>query len=508
MKTWSPVASVVAGTWLALAGTCAAQERPNLLVAIADDWSWPHASAYGAPVVKTPAFDRLAREGVLFQNAFVASPSCTPSRAALLTGQWHWRLEESANLWSTLRYDYPTYSELLARAGYHVGLTGKGWGPGRDAPGGRAQNPAGKSYGSLEAFLDARPAGEPFAYWFGSSDPHRDYETGAGVRSGIDAAGLQLFPHLPDVRQVREDVADYVFEVQRFDRDVGRLLQVLEQRGELERTVVVVTSDNGMPFPRCKANLYECGVHVPLVVRWPARGARGARVESFVSLVDLAPTFLDLAGIPAPAATTGRSLVPLLEGSATGDRAGAAAADRARPAVANRAGARDFVIAGKERHVPGQEAPDLGGTPMRMIRTRDYLYIRNFRPDRWPAGTPDADKAVIPGRWLADCDNGPTKSHMADARDRDEASRRLWNLAFGKRPAEELYDLRTDPWQLVNVASRPEYADTVRSLSDRLIAELRASNDPRVVGGADRLEVYPYYGESPMKPGFVTKPQQ
>ena len=262
MKTWSRGAWLAVGWLLCVTGTVAADERPNIVLAIADDWSWPHASAYGAPAVTTPTFDRLARQGVLFDNAFVASPSCTPSRAAILTGQWHWRLEESANLWSTLRFDYPTYTELLERAGYHVGLTGKGWGPGRDAPGGRANNPAGRAYGSFEAFLDARPAGTPFVYWFGSSDPHRDYETGAGVRSGIDAARLQLFPHLPDVRAVREDLADYVFEVHRFDRDVGRLLQVLEQRGELERTIVVMTSDNGMPFPRCKAtsHLYICGV--------------------------------------------------------------------------------------------------------------------------------------------------------------------------------------------------------------------------------------------------------
>jgi N-sulfoglucosamine sulfohydrolase len=279
---------------------------------------------------------------------------------------------------------------------------------------------------------------------------------------------------------VRADVADYYFEVQRFDAQVGRLLRVLDERGELGRTVVVMTGDNGMPFPRCKANLYDCGVRVPLVVRWPARFATGRRVSAFASLADLAPTFLELAGVEAPA---------LLERTSA-------------PAEAAR---RDHVLTGKERHVPGQEAPDVGGTPMRAIRTRDFLYIRNFRPDRWPAGTPDAEKAVVPGRWLADCDNGPTKTYLTENRQRDASLQRLWDLSFARRPAEELYDLRSDPDQLVNVAARPEYAQTRRRLAERLLAELRATADPRVVGGAERLEVYPYYGESPMKPGFEAK---
>jgi arylsulfatase A-like enzyme len=472
------------GLLLAVALTAApAAERPNILLAIADDWGWPYASAFGDPVVRTPTLDRLAREGVLFENAFVASPSCTPSRAALLTGQWHWRLEESANLWSTLRFDYPTYPELLAAAGYHVGLTGKGWGPGRNEPGGRWQNPAGRSFDSLDAFLAARPPGQPFVYWFGSSDPHREYEAGSGTRGGIDPARLRLLPHFPDVPAVREDVADYLFEVQRFDRDVGRLLELLERHGELERTVVVMTGDNGMPFPRCKANLYDCGTRVPLVVRRPGRVGGGSRVKAFVSLADLAPTFLELAGIPVPAVMTGRSLLHLLDA----------------PGAPIAGAGRDHVLTGKERHVPGQEKPDAGGTPMRAIRTRDFLYVRNFRPDRWPAGTPHAEHAVIEGRWLADCDNGPTKSYVTDNRDRDETARRAWELAFAKRPAEELYDLRKDPHQLDNVAGRPEYAETQGRLAEQLESELRASGDPRVVGGAERLEIYPYYGMSPMK---------
>ncbi|HSD66885.1 MAG TPA: sulfatase [Vicinamibacteria bacterium] len=468
------------------------ETRPNILLAIGDDWGWPHAGAYGDPVVRTPTFDRLAREGVLFDHAFVASPSCTPSRAAILTGQWHWRLEESASLWSTLRWDYPVYPELLARAGYHVGLQGKGWGPGRLEPGGRSENPAGREYETFEAFLAARPPGRPFCYWFGSRDPHRDYEEGKGAASGIDLGAIRLFPHFPDAREVRSDVADYYWEVQRFDADVGRMLALLEKRGELERTLVVMTGDNGIPFPRCKANLYDCGVRVPLAVRWPGRLAAGRRLEAFVSLTDLAPTFLELAGVEAPPATTGRSLASLL--------------GKDDPPAAEVAG-RDHVICGKERHVPGQEKPDLGGTPMRSLRTRDFLYIRNFRPDRWPAGTPDAGKAVIEGRWLADCDNGPTKQLIVDHRHDDTSHRRLYDLAFAKRPAEELYDLRNDPGQMTNVAGESGFAGVKDRLAARLLRELEATGDPRVLGGAERLEAYPYYGGSPTMPVAPPSPK-
>jgi arylsulfatase A-like enzyme len=478
-----------AGSATAAETTPARGERPNILVAMADDWGWPHAGAYGDPVVRTPTFDRVAREGVLFEHAYVASPSCTPSRAAILTGQWHWRLEESANLWSTLRKEYPVYPDLLEEAGYFVGLQGKGWGPGRVEVGGRSRNPAGPAFSSFEEFLARRPEGRPFCFWFGSSDPHRDYEAGSGARSGMRLEAIRLFPHFPDSPVVRGDIADYYWEVQRFDRDVGAMLALLEKHGELDRTVVVVTGDNGMPFPRCKANLYDCGTRVPLAIRGP--GFVSGRTEgAFVSLTDLAPTFLRLAGVEPPPVMTARSLLPLLTPG---------------PGALEERAARDHVLTGKERHVPGQEAPDQGGTPMRALRTRDFLYIRNYRPDRWPAGTPNELRATLPGRWLADCDNGPTKLEMVEKQGEDAHQRQLYDLAFAKRPAEELFDLRHDPGQLVNVAARPEYERVRAELAARLEAELRRSGDPRVVGGADRLEAYPYYGSGPTKPGFVEK---
>ena len=147
----------------------------------------------------------------------------------------------------------------------------------------------------------------------------------------------------------------------------------------------------------------------------------------------------------------------------------------------------------------------MGGTPMRSIRTREFLYIRNFRPDRWPAGTPHHEKASIEGAWLGDCDNGPTKLWMEKNREAGDEHQRLYELSFGKRPAEELYDLSRDPGQLTNVAADPRYTPVKNELSAQLESELRATRDPRVLGGGERLEAFPYYGGSPLWPGLPKK---
>ncbi|HET6574681.1 MAG TPA: sulfatase [Fimbriiglobus sp.] len=468
MRTRTLIVALVA---LGCASRLTAADRPNVFFAIADDWGYPFAGAYDDPAAKTPTFDRVAREGVLFTRAFASSPSCTPSRAAILTGQFHWRLEESANLWSTLQAKFKTYPELLHDAGYAVGHSRKAWGPGRLGPGGRTQDPSGPTFKNFGAFLKARPKGTPFCFWFGSSDPHRPYVWQSGRKSGIDPAKVRLPSCLPDRETVRDDVADYLFEVERFDREVGEALALLKETGELDNTIVVVTGDHGMPFPRGKSNLYDLGTRVPLAVRWPAKIKAGRTADDFVSLTDLAPTFLEAAGVKVPDDVTGKSLVEVL----TTGKAG-----------------RDHVIYGKERHVPSQEKGNLGGYPSRAIRTTDFLYIRNFKPDLWPNGIPDAAKAQIANSF-ADCDNGPTKSFLIEHKD-DPEVRRSYDLAFAKRPAEELYDLRKDPDQLTNVADRPEYAKALGELREKLTAELKATKDPRVLGGGDQFDRYPYYG--------------
>ena len=467
-------------------------QRPNILFAIADDWGGPHAGAYGDPVVKTPAFDRLASEGVLFTHAYVTSPSCTPSRNSILTGQYHWRLGPGASLWSTLDPATPVYPLLLQKAGYHVGSWRKSWGPGRLT--GWKTPPAGKVYRrGFGEFLAARPKDTPFCFWLGAYDPHRGYALHSGAKSGMDLAKIKLFGCFPDSMAVRGDVADYYFEVQRFDRDVGNAIKTLEEIGELENTLVVVTGDNGMPFPRCKSNLYDSGVRVPLAIRWGSKIKKAGRtVRDFVSLSDLAPTFLQIAGLEIPKVMTGKSLVNLL----TSEKEGIVEPDR-----------RAFVLHGKERHVPGQEGHK-GGYPSRAIRSHAFLYIRNFQPDRWPAGTPNYEKAAIPGAWLADCDNSPTKTYITENKDKDKHHRRLWELSFGLRPAEELYDCKKDPEQLNNLAADPAYAEIKKKLAAQLMDNLKATGDPRVLGSGDRFDGYPYLGGAPKHPSFGRKPKR
>jgi len=452
--------------------------RPNILFALADDWGYPHAGAYGDPVVKTPTFDRLAREGVLFDSAFVASPSCTPSRSSILTGRHFWTHEEGSVLWGEFSSRHRTYPDALEAVGYHVGCTRKGWGPGQSTRE-DGRNPAGPAFADFATFLAARPERAPFCVWFGSFDPHRPYEKGTGVASGMELADVPVPACLPDNGVTRSDLCDYYFEVERFDSEVGGLIATLEEMGELDNTLVVMTGDNGIPFPRCKANLYDGGVRVPLAVRWGQRVPPGARVDDMVTLCDLAPTFLEAGGLEPPAATTGRSLIPILQAGVSG---------QAGPA-------RNAVYYGIERHAWVREGGL--GYPMRAVRTASYLYIRNYEPGRNPAGDPTA---VSDLGLYGDIDNGPTKTYLLEHRDDPEVAP-LFELACGKRRAEELYDLRADPDQLTNVADRPEHAERLGELRRTLQDEMTSTGDPRASGPTEVFVRYPYHGNVRSNPG-------
>lgn len=471
-----------------------ASERPNILLCVADDWGWPHASAYGDAVVKTPAFDRLAREGVLFEHAFISSPSCTPSRNALLTGQQFYRLGEAANLWSALDVSHPTFVRLLEQAGYKTGHWRKAWGPGDFKAGGYEENPCGPAM-KFDAFMKQRAEGQaeakdaPFCFWFGTSDPHRPFEAGSGKASGIDPSAVQVPDFFPDVETVRGDIADYYFKVQRWDRDVAAAIKLLEEAGELENTIIVMTGDHGMPFPRGKGNLHDSGARVPLAIRWGKGIAKpDRRVSDFVSLTDLAPTFLAAAGVETPEVMTGRSLLPVLKS----DQAGRVEE------------ARSWVAFGRERHTPAQAAPSMAGYPSRAIRTDRHLYIMNLEPSRWPAGVPKG--ATHPLDSYTDCDGGPTKDLIAAHRG-DPKLERFHELCFAPRPAEELYDVQADPHQTNNLAADPAHQETAKRLRDQLTIYLRETNDPRFTGGPVKFDDYPYRG--PIKPeNYPNRPKR
>jgi uncharacterized sulfatase len=505
--------------------------RPNILFAFADDWG-RYASAYRRiegdttpnALIDTPNFDRVAEEGVLFTNAFVPAPSCTPCRSAILAGRYFWQTGRGAILqgavWDT---SIPSYPLILEDEGYHIGYTYKVWSPGtpRDEPYGAERNAYGSAgcafnsfshqvtrmapelgtegakqsllnevRGNFDSFLAARPEGRPFCYWWGPTNTHRTWERGSGKAIwGLEPDDLKgrLPAFLPDVHEVREDVADYLGECMAVDAGLGVLLARLEEIGELDNTLVIVSGDHGIPgLPRGKCNLYDIGCEVALAARWPGRIAPGRVVEDMVNLQDLGPTFLEAAGVTPPDCMSARSLLPVLDSAASG---------QVDPE-------RTFVVIGRERHVAAAREGGLP-YPQRAIRTREFLYIRNYEPDRWPMGDPmglDDPAAPAPDYedlcWntmvaYMDLDASPTKAWMIHHR-AEEAVRELYHVGFGKRPAEELFDLRRDPHHMTNLADDPAHVEVKRHLSAQLRAVLEAEEDPRVTETPCPFEESPF----------------
>ena len=458
-------------------------ERPNVLFCMADDWGWPHAGAYGDEGIKTPNFDRIAREGMLFNHTYVSSPSCTPSRNALITGKYHWQLDSGANLWSELPVEHESFVHLLADAGYVIGQNrAKTWGPGKVASWQKhhGEHPAGPTFKDLGEFFKKTELGDkPFFFWLATSDPHRGYKPDSGIESGIKASGVHLFEHYPDADEVRRDVADYYFEVQRWDSLVGSALELLEAKGLLDSTIVIMTGDHGMPFPRGKGNLYDSGVRVPFAVRWPKGLKGGLSNKDFISFADVAPTLLELCGVPIHKAMTGRSFLSILKSGKSGRL---------------EANERPYAVFGRERHTPAQEKPNMGGYPSRGLRSKDFLYIRNYRAELWPMGT-GSENTNKPGQWYADCDASPSKDYIIANKDKDVVHRRAFELCFAKRPEHELYNLKKDPGQIKNLAVDPEYAAVLESMSKQLKTRLGQLKDPRAIDPLySGFDVHPYFG--------------
>jgi N-sulfoglucosamine sulfohydrolase len=460
-----------------------AAERPNFLFIIFDDMSWNTAGAYGCEWVKTPHLDRVAREGVKFEHAFTSNPKCAPCRASILTGRNSWQLEELSCHNTIFPKKWAVLPDLLEQVGYQVGLTGKGWGPGDHTGQGWTRNPAGPSFDehkteppasaigkndyarNFEAFLDQRAdKSKPFSFWMGFQEPHRAYELHSGVRLGKNLDEIVVPPYFPDLRAVRSDLADYAIEVEYADAHIGRALELLEKSGELENTLIVITSDHGMPFPYVKGQIHEDGFRLPFVARWGKGIKPGRVVQDFVNVRDIAPTFLELAGAAIHPQITGRSLAPLLKAEASGwieDR--------------------KVMLVGKERHDLGR--PNNLGYPVRAIRTPDFLYVHNYHPDRWPACDPETN--------FGNCDDSPTKEVIKIL------GGHFFNLSFGFRPADELYRLSNDPAGLRNLANDPAYAETMAELKQQMLTLLKDEGDPRALGNGAIFDTYEYVKSSP-----------
>jgi arylsulfatase A-like enzyme len=518
----------------AASAVAADTERPNILFFFADDWGRfariyaEHGRTAGTNgLLKTPNLDRLAKSGVLFRNAHVNAPSCTPCRSSLLSGQHFWRTGRGAILQGAVWDEtIPTYPLLLRDAGYHLGKSYKVWSPGSpaDAPYGGQQHAFEKSgrafnnfsenatdlvakgatveaaraklleevRGNFRAMLAAKAPDQPFAYWFGPTNTHRAWVRGSGQKLwGLDPDALKgkLPAFLPDVPVVREDLADYLGEVQALDAAMGVLLTELEKTDELSRTLIAVSGDHGAPgFPHGKCNLYGFGTGVSLIVAGP--GIKGGRVvDDMVSLPDLAPTFLEAGGVKPPAVMTGRSLWNVLRSERQG---------LVDPA-------RTWVVAGRERHVEIAR-PDYTPYPQRVLRTLDHALIVNFKPERWPLGDhyrldgkdePTFDEvAKTTFVTLPDDDAGPTKAWFVGARKSPEWSAQF-DKFYGRRPMFELYDLRKDPDEMNNVAEDPAYAAIRKEMTERLFAILRETGDPRMLEDGKYFETPPLAGPLP-----------
>lgn len=504
------------------------QSRPNILFAISDDQSFPHTSFAGAKFVNTPAFDRIASEGIYFTNCIAGSPGCAPSRSSIVTGRYHWQNEQSGQHASSWLKKYVPFLDLLDANGYITGRTGKGVSPfqyARDENDSlwRATDAAGIAHSNIryekgtpddertaegigmvnyfenfKYFMENVRGDKPFFFWYGAQEPHRAYEQDAWKRTDKNPEDAEVPGFFPDDEVVRGDLLDYAVEIEWFDLHLQRMLEYLEETGELENTIVIVTADNGMPFPRAKANCYEYGIHVPFALRYPKDFPGGRVVDDVLSFADLAPTILEITGTSSDGMlpVSGKSVLHILKSKNEGF------VDKSK----------EFVFAGRERHSSSRYLN--WGYPQRAIRSRDYLLVWNMKPDRWPAGAPQrinpgTENELLPmygidengvhhSDWaFTDIDAAPTKSFIIENR-QDETVRPYFDQAHAKRPEFELFDIKNDPFNLTNLAGNPEFDEIEQELKQALLAELKKSEDPRVVG-PDKEVFDSYIRYSPMR---------
>ena len=487
-------------------------KQPNILFAISDDQSFAHTSFAGCNFIKTPAFDRVATEGVYFTNCIAGSPGCAPSRSSIVTGRYHWQNEQSGQHASSWMKKYVPFIDLLDANGYATGRTGKGVSPfyyarseadslwrKTDAAGIKHSNINYKKkspgdervadgiavtnyFENFKYFMENVRQKKPFFFWYGATEPHRPFEQDSWKRTDKKLMDVEVPGFFPDHEIVRGDILDYAIEIEWFDLHLQRMLKYLEEIGELENTIVIVTSDNGMAFPRAKANGYEFGVHVPFAVRFPKDFPSGRIVDDPLSFADLAPTILELTNTKTDGMLpiSGKSIVKTL----TTKKQGVVDAHK------------KYVFAGRERHSSSRYKN--WGYPQRIMRSKDFLLIWNMKPERWPAGAPQRivkgttnelwpmygidENGVHHSEWaFTDIDAAPTKSYIIENWE-DEYVNPFFVLAHAKRSEFELFDIQNDSYCLNNLIGNPNFTKIENEMKSALLEELKKSEDPRVVG--------------------------
>ncbi len=410
-------------------------ERPNFVVIVADDQGWNDAGCYGHPHIRTPNIDRLAAEGLRFTQAFLTCSSCSPTRCSIMTGRYP-HSTGAKELHQPLPADQIVFAGLLKQGGYYTASAGK-WHLGNAAKV-NFDTIVGGGPSGCERWvqtLQNRPKDKPFFMWLASMDPHRGYQPGtlAEPHKPEDAV---VPPFLPDVAATRKDLGMYYDEITRMDGYIGQVLDELDRQGIAENTFVLFLSDNGRPFPRCKTTVYDSGIKTPFVVRWPGRVPVGKTCDSLVSVIDIAPTLVELAGLNSPPTFQGKSFRPLLRDT--------------------QATTREYIFAEHNWH--DYQAHE------RAVRSQQYLYIRNAFVD-------------LPGTPPADAVRSITFQAMCKLRDQGKLPPEQMGCFVTPRATEELYDVRADPYQLRNLAGDAKYATALAEMRQVYEGWVRRTED-------------------------------
>ncbi len=430
-------------------------EHPNLLLILSDDHAAEFLGANGNPVIRTPNLDRFASQGMRCTRMFTAAPQCVPSRAAFLTGRSPVAVR-MGRFTAPLPPDVRTFAEPLREAGYFTGVCRRMYHL-DGAAGGRVSGPIYRKHGlqtfrrrldyvdisgpgqteaRVNEFLDRKPAGKPFFLWVNFNDPHYPWDRDA-IPQPHDRSRLPIPRYLPDLPGVREDLGRYYDEIARMDGEFQSVLDILERRGLAENTLVLFLGDNGFPFPHGKGTLYDPGLNVPCLARWPGRIRPGSVSDTLLSGEDPGPTFLEAAGLPAPREMSGRSFLPLLRGQAHN--------------------ARQHVFAARLTH---GSRPFKEGTTThtfdlsRAVRSSRYKLIYNCTPHMKYSPV----DSYTERSWL----------EMTDEHYWGRLDPALDRAYYGARPVLELYDLESDPAELNNLAGRPELRAIERQLLEAL----------------------------------------